>query len=308
MDRTRKWFVIVNPASGKKNGRSLWENELSVKLKQEEISYQQLFTEYAGHATEITKKAIADGFYNILAIGGDGTYNEVVNGIMGQKEVPSTDILFTVIATGTGNDWLKTLKIPQAIEEIVGLMKSGENYLLHDVGLVRYYEGEEQHQRYFLNVGGTGFDAFVAQRMVNVKKFGRLSYLIGLLQGLFQYQNVPIIVRTETRMIKEKVFMVAVAVCQYFGSGMKIAPDAVPNDGLFDITLIKDISKMGVAMELKNLFNGKFVTNPKVETFRTTSLNIKSKESIFLQLDGELVGHGPIQFEIVPQSLKILIK
>ncbi len=307
MNRTGKWLVIVNPASGKKNGRTLWETELKGKLEEENIPYKQVFTEYGGHAMELVNKAIKEGIRNILAVGGDGTYNEVVNGILSQKEVKSTDITFTGIATGTGNDWVKTLNVSHTAEQAVGLIKNGAVYL-HDVGLVTFYSGEEKKHRYFLNVGGSGFDAYVAQRMENVKKFGKLSYFIGLVQGLFRYRNVPIVVRTETKLIKEKIFMIAVAVCQYFGSGMKIAPNAIPNDGLFDITLIKDISKMNVAMELKNLFDGSFVKHPKVETFRTDSLSIKSKEAIFLQLDGELVGHGPIQFDIVPQSLRILVE
>ena len=94
--------------------------------------------------------------------------------------------------------------------------------------------------------------------------------------------------------------------CQYFGDGMKIAPNAIPNDGLFDITLIKDVTKMDVVKELRHLYSGNF-QNPKIETSRTDFITVDSKEDVYLQLDGELLGTCPITFEIVPNSLKVLV-
>ncbi len=301
----KEWFIIVNPTSGSGNGRKLWEGEVIHKLKQAKIQFHQYFTEHSTHATELTKEAIDQGFRKIMAVGGDGTYNEVVNGILRQEIVPSTDITFSVIPNGTGNDWVKTMRIPKNTDEAIQLIHENNPYL-HDVGLATYYDGAEEKQRYFANVGGSGLDAYVAQQMNNSKQFGKLSYLVGLVKGLIGYKNADIEVASEDGNIKEKALIVTVAICQYFGNGMKIAPNAVPNDGLFDITFIKDMSKIGVVKQLKNLYNGSFINHPKVETFRTKLISIKSKQNIYLQLDGELLGHGPFKFEIVPKALKIL--
>ncbi len=300
------WFVIVNPASNSGRGQKYWDKNIAQKLVLSGLQFETVFTEHEGHGIELTTQAIAKGYRNIIAVGGDGTYNEVVNGILNQKEVLPTNITLSMIALGTGNDWVKTMHIPTNIDDAINVIKNGKTYI-QDIGLATYYQGTQKKQRYFLNVAGTGFDAYVAQRLEGGKRFGKLTYFIELFLGLINFKTIPIRVKTKAKEAKAKVFTVAVGICQYFGSGMKIAPNAVPNDGLFDITLIKDISKVGVIKQLKNLYDGSFVKHPQVETFRTTNISIQSSQDIYLQLDGELLGHGPIEFEIVPQSLKVLV-
>lgn len=303
--------MVINPAAGSGRAAREWSQTVEAKLQQAGVEFKAVFSQEIGHGIALTAEAIRDGYRRIIAVGGDGTFNEVINGILLQKFVPTTDITLAMLPLGTGNDWIKTMKIPTNIDDAIRIIQEGKAYL-HDAGIATYYEGEIKKERYFLNVAGTGFDAYVAKRMgESPKRFGKLTYFIELAKGLVKYRTIPVQIKSKVQEtieeVKAKIFTVAIGNCKYFGSGMKIAPNAVPNDGLFDITLIKDISKMGVISELANLYTGKFLKHPKVETFRTTSLTIDSPDDIYLQLDGELLGHGPIEVEMVPRSLKVLV-
>lgn len=305
------WFIIVNPNSGGGKGKKMWHKIFAKKLEQAGVQYQIAFTEYPTHAIVLTMHAIHKGYRNIIAMGGDGTIHEVMNGILRQKEVPSTDITLSIIPVGTGNDWIKTMKIPTNANQVVDIIQNGHHFT-QDVGLATYYEGTEQKERYFLNVAGTGFDAYVAQQMGNKKKaWGQLTYLIELAKGLLRYKTIPMSIKSRLHNkfqdFKENIYTVNVGIGKYFGSGMKITPNAVPNDGLFDVTMIKDISKMGIVGQLKNLYDGTFIKHPKVETFRTEDIKVQSNKDIYLQLDGELLGHGPIQFKLIPHALKVKV-
>lgn len=297
------WLIIVNPQSGGGKGLKKWNKSVAQTLTKENIAHQVLFTEGTNHATELTIEAVKNGFRKIVAMGGDGTIHEVTNGILQQNTVPSTDVTMAVIPVGSGNDWIKTMQIPLNIRENVEIIKGGKTYI-QDVGVVTYFEGKTQQKRYFLNVAGTGFDAFVAQSMENTKA---KVYLWELLKGLINYQNIPVTIKAQGREREETVFAFNVGICQYFGSGMKIAPKAIPDDGWLDVTLIKNISKFGVVKELINLYDGSFVNNPYVETFRSKKITVASENDIYLQLDGELLGHGPIEFSIIPHSLKVQV-
>ena len=301
------WFIIVNPKSGSGKGLKQWQKKVKKALDKADMSYEMAFTEQPAHAIELTMKAIAAGHRRLVAMGGDGTIHEVMNGILAQKNVKSTDISLSIIPVGTGNDWIKTLKIPADIDKAIDIIINGRHYL-QDVGRAVYHEGKEQRERYFLNVGGTGFDAYVARKLdTKTDKTGKKIYLLELLKGIMGYKNIPMSLTSKAKDIKEDFFTINVSICKYFGSGMKIAPHAIPDDGFFDITLIKNISKWGVIKELRNLYNGSFLKNPHIETFKAKQVSVASTDDIYLQLDGELLGHGPFEFHIVPLSLKVMV-
>ena len=303
---SEEWFVVVNPQSGGGKGKKFWEKMAEKKMKKANIAFQAKYTEYQGHAIVLVTEAIRNGFRKIIAVGGDGTYNEVVNGIFLQQHTKTENITLAVFAIGTGNDWIKTMNIPKNVDKAIDVIQHGVPYI-QDIGLATYHKAGKKYQRYFLNVAGIGFDAYIAQRLEKTgKRFGKLTYLTELILGVFKYKNRLIRIKNEAIDTEERIFMMAVSLCQYFGDGMKIAPNAIPNDGLFDITLIKDVTKMDVVKELRHLYSGNF-QNPKIETSRTDFITVDSKEDVYLQLDGELLGTCPITFEIVPNSLKVLV-
>jgi YegS/Rv2252/BmrU family lipid kinase len=301
-----EWFVVVNPQAGGGKGKKFWQKKAEKKMKKANIAFQAKYTEYQGHAIVLVTEAIRNGFRKIIAVGGDGTYNEVVNGIFLQQHTKTEHITLAVLAIGTGNDWIKTMDIPKNIDKAIDVIQHGVPYI-QDIGLATYHKADKKYQRYFLNVAGIGFDAYIAQRLEeNGKRFGKLTYLTELILGVFKYKNRLIRIKNEAVDTEERIFMMAVSLCQYFGDGMRIAPNAIPNDGLFDITLIKDVTKMDVVKELRYLYSGNF-QNPKIETSRTDFISVDSKEDVYLQLDGELLGACPIAFEIIPNSLKVLV-
>lgn len=301
------WYVIVNPNASSGKALKYWKKTILTKLNAAQILFTHATTEYVGHGIVLAHNAILQGYRKIIAVGGDGTFNEVVNGILMQKEVPSTDITLALVPAGTGNDWIKTHAANQNINDTIEIIKNGKTYL-HDVGLATYHDGIIEKQRYFLNVAGTGFDAYVGKRMGNAtKKFGKLTYFIEILKGLLSWNNIPMVVQSKVADVKDKIFSMNVSICKYFGSGVKIAPNAIPNDGLFDITLIKNISKIGVLNELRRLYDGSFIKNAKVQTFRTKDISVSSTKKIYLQVDGETLGNGPIAFKVLPQSIKVLV-
>jgi diacylglycerol kinase (ATP) len=301
-----EWFVLVNPTSGNGKGKRFWEKKIKNKLEESGLSFKWGYSQYEGHAIVCTVEAIKKGYRNFIVVGGDGTHNEIVNGILRQKIVDPLDITLATIPLGTGNDWIKTMRIPTNIDKAIDIIKNGKTYI-HDTGLITYYNGKKKAQRYFLNVAGLGFDAYVAQRMTNTKKYGKLSYFIALAGGLLGFKNIEVVLKSKTKKMTSKIFTVNVGIGKYFGSGMKITPNAIPNDGLFDITVIKDVTKLEVISELGRLYKGTFVKHPKIEIFRTPNISIASDVPIYVQADGELLGHVPVNFEIVPQTLKVMV-
>ena len=301
----QEWFIIANPNSGSGATEEEW-GYINNILSQKGISFRSEFTQRPFQAAEITQKALAKGYRHIIIAGGDGTYNEVINGIFQQKEVSTKAVTLAILPMGTGNDWVRTMKIPNDWEEAISLIENGKPSL-QDVGCVNYFENEVPRERYFINVTGLGFDAFIAKNYLSTKKLGAISYFTALLKGLVKYQNIEVAFQVEGKERKEKIFTLAVALGQFFGAGMKIAPQAQTNDGLFDITLIKDIGKMGVVGQLANIYNGTFVKHPKVETFQCQQIRITSNEPAHLQMDGELIGHTPADFRIIPQSVHVLV-
>ena len=304
-----KWSIIINPTAGSGKAKKQWHQKIVPLLQEKNISYQARFTESEGHASRIAEESIAAGSRHIVAVGGDGTFHEVVNGILHQKIVPSTDITLALIPLGTGNDWIRSLEIPNDTTKAIEVLQNGSPFL-QDMGLVSYTNAKQKReQRYFMNVAGAGFDAFVAQRMGKaLKRFGAFTYFWELLKALFSFQNIDIQLQSPSFNASTPIFMLNVGIGKYLGSGMKAVPNAVLDDGLFDVTFIEKASKMEIIGQLKGLYDGSFINYHKVKIFQTTQISIEAtgETSLFLQADGELLGEAPLQFKILPKRLKVL--
>ncbi len=304
-----KWTIIVNPTAGSGKAKKYWHEQIAPMLEEKGIDFQVNFTEAAGHGSELVVKSIEGGNRHIAAIGGDGTFHEVVNGIMCQEFVPSTAIAFAPIPMGTGNDWVRSLGVSTDVKSIIQRLRNG-TFFLQDLGLVTYHNdiGGKEY-RYFMNVAGAGFDAFVAKQMGTAPKLlGKASYFWELLKGLFSFQNVFIQLQSDSFQTSTPVFMLNVGIGQYLGSGMKVVPNAVLDDGLFDITFVEKASKWEVIGQLKGLYDGSFINYHKVKSFQTKSIviEVSKEELLYLQADGELLGQAPLRFEILPKKLKVL--
>jgi len=301
MSSSKRWFVIINPTSGNGSSNRKWP-KIKAKLELEEFDFNFAFTEYENHSIELVQSAIIQGFKNIISIGGDGTLHNIINGIQRQNSVNSSEIQIGVIPIGTGNDWIKTYKIPLDTGKAISIIKNG-NLRQQDLGKIEFLNLSRQPV-YFNNLAGIGFDGFVVSKVGRYKYLGALAYLIGVIVGLFSFKNFTVTISLNDTEIKTKSLMVLAGLCKYSGGGMQLTKDPNPNDGLFDVSVAKDLTKLDIIKNLFNLFNGTIVKHSKVENYKVDnlSININSKVQPFIQADGELIGKGNIHLNIVPKA------
>ena len=303
-----EWFVIVNPNAGKRKGEKDWL-EIAAQLTAAGIVYDSVFTEHRGHAVDLTRKYVENGYRNIIVVGGDGTLNEVVNGIFTQAHIPTEKITLAMIPVGTGNDWCRMYNIPGDYKQAIRLI-TNRKIFTQDTGTIKYIstEGEEK-TRYFINMAGMGFDALVTKKTNKQKELGKsnpMSYVVNILSSLFVYTSTKVTILLDSEKIISDILSMSVGICQYNGGGMKQAPDALPDDGLFDLTLIKPIGKFKIIRNIIKLFDGSFTRLPEVSTFRSSKIIIHSEPPMFMEADGESLGHTPFVFNILRQSLNVV--
>jgi diacylglycerol kinase (ATP) len=308
MNFHNEWLVIVNPNAGTRKAQRDW-HEISTYLLKADIEFDSLFTQGIGDAIRITIEKIQAGFRKFIVVGGDGTLNEVVNGIFNQKFVPSTEILLGIIPIGTGNDWGRMYGIPSDYKKAIDVIK--DNHIkIQDAGVAIYSNGESETTRFFINAAGMGFDAEVVRKTNYDKQHGKsgfLIYLKNLLASLIGYHAQQIVIEIDGKQRTGSVFSLSIGICRFTGGGMIQAPDAMPDDGLLDVTIIRNISRLEVLRNIPRLFNGTIGKNPKVEILQGRTVNVYSDSKVYLEADGETLGHSPLHFSIIPLSLNMII-
>lgn len=305
---TEKWFIIVNPNAGRQKGKHDWKR-ISGLLAEAGFDSMSFFTRHRGHAIELTRKYIKAGFRKFIVVGGDGTLNEVVNGIFTQQHADPSSIMLGMIPVGTGNDWCRMFGIPSDYRKAIEMIVKSETYV-QDVGILEYHvNGGKADRRYFVNIAGMGFDAMVLEKANKDKeqgKGGTLSYYIHIFTSLFSFRTTRTTITIDEEIIHPEVFSMSVAIGQYNGGGMKQAPAAIANDGLFDLTIIRPIGKFKVMRNILKLLDGSYTRLPEVISFKTRSIHIDSQPALNVEADGESLGHSPFSFAIIPLGLKII--
>ena len=283
-----KWFVIVNPVAG--GGRGLDHfPQISKLLRDAHIVCELVFTEHKFHATELTVSAVKEGYRNIIVVGGDGTLHEVVNGLFIQQEVCPDEVLLAVIAVGTGNDWVRTFGISNRYQDAVKAIGEGYSFL-QDVGVVSYEESHYRQSRYMANVAGAGFDA----RMV-VKNF-------------FRYKSTGVKVWVDDRLVYNNLlFSIAIGICKYNVGGMQQLPDAVADDGMLDVSLVRPVHFWHLLFRFHYLFNGGIYRIRHILQERGSCIRIESSPEISVEVDGELLGETPLEFSILHRAIRIVV-
>jgi YegS/Rv2252/BmrU family lipid kinase len=305
-----KYLVIVNPNAGGGKVKKDWPI-IEQLLKDTGIHYQPLFTEYRHHAIKLVSEKIKQShFRKIIVVGGDGTVNEVVNGIFDQDMIPTKDILLGVIMVGTGNDWGRMFDIPSDYAQAIDLITK-EKTFIQDVGHVTYFVGNNEHTRYFINCAGLGFDALVTETTNKNKETGKsstLSYFQSLLGSLFRYKPVPVKVQIDNREILDgQLFTLSLGIGKYTGGGMQQNPNAVADDGLFDLMLVDKIAKTKLIRKIKKLYDGSINDINEVKSYQIHNMKVESDNKLMLEVDGESLGHAPFTFGIIPESLQVII-
>jgi YegS/Rv2252/BmrU family lipid kinase len=303
------WMVIVNPKAGSGKGLSDWP-VISNQMNRSGVDFSCVFTERKYHAVELAVKAINDGYRKLVAIGGDGTINEIVNGLFIQQKVAPADVSLAVIPAGTGNDWLRMFGIPDTYSKAVQSIVNHRT-ILQDVGLITFYETRIKHQRYMANVAGLGFDAMVNRLFNHLKDEGRYSknmYLQGTFRTMLSYHSKQFTVMVDDRLLfKGSVFSAAVGIGKYNGGGMNQMPNAVVDDGLFDVTIVKQMNPFKVLYHFRKLYNGKIYRIPKVLAQQGKRIAIETFPESPIEIDGEAMGYSPFTFELIPKSIKVVV-
>jgi YegS/Rv2252/BmrU family lipid kinase len=303
----KEWIAIVNPNAGKGKGSRDWDLILK-HLKNKGLDCGELFTEAKGDAIFLASKALKDGFRKIIAVGGDGTLNEVLNGVFASEACPSTDVTLALIPVGTGNDWGRMFGIPSDYEKAAGIIAEGKK-MLHDTGIVSYQNGDKIQERYFINIAGLGFESVVVKR-TNYQKDrghgGKAIYFYNLLMSLLSYKNTQAEIIIDGVRKNSRVFSINVGNGRYCGGGMRQTPDALPDDGLLDVTVINGIGKIEIIRNLNILYDGTILSHPKIDGYKCRNLKVSSDSMLWVEADGESLGHTPAEFSIIPASINII--
>ena len=298
------WFIIVNPIAGNLKFSTVWK-KIQLLLDVRKINYSFAVTLYSRHEVKLVQNAIQKGFRNIISVGGDGTLHHVVNGIMIQRYVKSSDITIGVIPLGTGNDWIKTYNIPNNIKKAVELIHQKKT-ILQDIGVAKT---ENNKVSYFNNVAGLGYDGYTVNKLKKMKSFGAVAYLLSGLAGFLFYKKTIFKINFNSKSIETNCLMTIVGVCNFSGGGMQFTKDVNTTDGLFDITLFKNLNILDLISNIKKLYNGHIVHHKKVETYKTNLITVIPRASkTYIQADGELIGVGKVTFKIISKAINFVIR
>jgi diacylglycerol kinase (ATP) len=297
------YTFILNPMAGKGSGRRA-DELLEALLRGSGMKFKAWHTEAAGHATQLARQATTS---HVVAVGGDGTINEVVNGLAG------TDKILGIIPTGSGNDFIKSVGIPHAMKKALQVLQNGRVRPI-DVGRVqtgRSSNGSIAYApaRLFANGVGIGFDAAVARRVSEITGLrGTALYLLAVLQTLGRYRAPEFVVRADAEVWSRRQLLIAVGNGRCAGGGFYLTPDAKVDDGFLDVAVIEDIPIVKALRLIPGVMGGKPVTNTSVTYRRIKRLEVSSSQEFDVHADGEIVGrevHG-VRLEIVPGVLKVV--
>ena len=318
------WFTIVNLHAGSGKTVSIWR-KAEILLAKAGIPYDNKYTDCKYHATEIAFQAASEGYRKFIAVGGDGTIHEVLEGIMkyvcGTESVSVSDFSIAVIPIGSGNDWIRIHGINRNLERTIELIRN-ESLVRQDVVRVSVFDpvaepeqllsAEPVRTSYMVNIGGVGFDARVCERVNEQKlegKKGKLLYINSLLYNLFHFKPFSATVFCDGRKLFEGgCFSIAVGTGKYSGGGLRQTPDAVFDDGLLDYTVIPPFSVARIFKEAPKLFTGRLLTVKELICGKCKSLTVapfRSRAEL-VEVDGEIVGNVPVRFDVLPQQINVL--
>jgi diacylglycerol kinase (ATP) len=303
-----KTFVIVNPHSANRATGKHWPAMRTV-IHQALGEFEEAVTVGPEDATDLVRDALKSGFVRIIAVGGDGTNNEVVNGFFDGTQAIAPEAQLGFIPRGTGGDLRKTLKIDTSLDACLRVLSEGSVREV-DVGATRFigHDGTEQ-QRLFINITSFGLGGLVDATVNASSKLlgGKLSFMMGTFRALMAYNNKTIRLKVDDTFNDQIVINnVAVANGQYFGGGMWVAPEAKPDDGLFDVVILGNFSRSEIIRKTKCIYKGIHLRMPKVSSLRGKHIEATCDDEVLIDMDGEQPGRLPITLDVLPRALKII--
>lgn len=305
-----KSMVIVNPVSA--NGRTgrNWPR-IAGELKNAGLKFDTQITSKSKEATQLARIALENGYRTIIAVGGDGTLNEVLNGFFepdnGDPVNPAASL--GLISSGTGRDFIKTINYAEDIKRACRTLARNHTRTI-DIAKVWYQDSEgKTASSYYINIAGMGMDGETVDRVNRTTKVlgGKISFLWGTIATLVQYRNRELTLEIDGVIrYHGQATMVAVANGQYFGGGMHIAPEARLDDGHFDIIIVDSMTKPEMIANLHRIYQGTHLSYPKVHLMRGKHVQAFSNQRVYLNVDGEQPGVLNAEFKLLPQKLQLI--
>lgn len=302
-------MFIINPKAGGYK-ESVWE-DVAVILDKNNREFNFYKTKCAGDATRKVQDCIKEGYRHFVGIGGDGTISEIVNGMMMQNYVDYDELLLSAISYGTGNDWVRYYGQSKDLNMAVRGVLFGR-IRTQDVGLIHYYQDGEHKRKYFMNAAGFGYDAQIIEATKNMtakQRGSKTAYLGSLLKCLYKTKKIDYTFKYDNGEFTEHTLSVSVGNGRYTGGAMLQTPDAVIDDGLFDVSVFGDVSKFAVIQNVRRLYSGtiKEYKNHHMIYFRTSHLRMEAPVETICEIDGEIIGSAPYDIEIVKGALRVQI-
>jgi diacylglycerol kinase (ATP) len=314
--------IIINPRAGRGAVERGWP-EVKRVLDEGGVDHDVTITERPGHATEAARRAIDAGCTFVVAVGGDGTVHEVVNGLMNEEGPRNPATVLGVVAAGSGCDFVKTFGLPQDPAEAARHLLGDNLWGKIDVGRIRCTGRDGgPHTRWFANIADAGIGAEIVDATTRMPKFlGASVYRLAALKGIATFKARPAHIvmngratagkhredETLAEVSNDGVFsMLVVANGQFFGGGMRVAPRATPGDGLFDVQ-ISHGPKGESVKAMQKMFKGEHLPSPFIKEFLATSVTVDGHDRILIEADGEVVGTTPATFDIAPDAIPMKV-
>lgn len=293
----KKWIFIVNPTAGGGYGKIILP-ELEAQLAKRSLKAEIKLTEGHGHATELSANYLAGGYTHIIAVGGDGTMNEVAAPLIHQKQVKTG-----LVPAGTGNDFIQILGFPDRFREEHWEIFFAESTISMDAG--------EVNGKYFLNGMGLGFDAQVAaENYVEpgelAKGSGKGKYIWHILKTLLFYKECQVSIRSRDQEKNSDCFINTISIGRRFAGSFYLTPQALANDGLLDICMINRLNLLQRLKILTMVPKGTHIHDPKVDYYQTEKLSINFEKKVPFHVDGELYFGTNFDVELLPAALNII--
>jgi YegS/Rv2252/BmrU family lipid kinase len=292
-------FIIVNPAAGRGRARRTWETTIRPMLQGGGLLFDEVYEDRPGAAVPLADQATRDGHEILVAVGGDGTVHEILNGVLGPPVAHRPAL--AVIPGGTGNDFARGVGIPKDMITAARLLLDGGQRRLVDVGRV--------NDRSYGTISGVGFDAEVAAEVNRWPKWvaGTVVYTAGILKKLITYRCAPSRITIDGEVLELPMFLVAAANTPWYAGGMFMAPHARPDDGLLEIIIARDLTRVETLGVLPKVFSGDHLKHPKVSHRAGREIRVESDVPLAVHADGETVGRVPAVFRAVPQALEVIV-
>lgn len=303
-----QWALIANKFAGTRSTKNFWK-KMDDKFAKVGVTVEYFFTERVGHARELAVEVLKKGYTRLAVMGGDGTFSEVIDGLM-KSNLNLSNLLVGLIPFGTGNDWGRYWKLDRNIDKSINVLANGVSTAV-DVGKISYSVGEKPVTRYFINAYGLGFDAKVldlTNSLQHTFKGASWTYTLALFLTLFKHRSQVMEYEFDgEKTFKGLSYTASIGNGCYTGGGIKQTPEAVPNDGLLDVMVVENLNLVKILKAVKLLFTGRLLEHDSVHLFKAKNIVARSEKPIISEVDGILQEFtNEIKVELLPKQINFI--